>query len=257
MLLFYLFLPNKNYTMENYNTSHTKIGNTDSQDNTKSLMASVFSWMTLALVLTTVCSMLFAYIPELRQTLLTIENGQITDVSMFAYVAMFAPLGLVLLIGFRYQKMSFPLLTGCFLAYSILNGISLSFIFFVYSIGSITTCFLSATALFGLFAAAGYFTQTDLTKLGSILMIGVFGLIIASLINYFAKSEAMDYMISFIGVAIFTGLTAYDVQKIKNYGSRISEGESMAKISIMGALNLYMDFLNIFLFLLRLFGNRN
>jgi FtsH-binding integral membrane protein len=114
--------------------------------------------------------------------------------------------------------------------------------------------FLSTTALFGLFAAAGYFTKTDLSKLGSILMIGLFGIVIAGLINFFVGSQTMDYVISFIGVVIFTGLTAYDVQKIKNMGEMVEEGETMSKMAIMGALSLYLDFINLFLFLLRLFG---
>jgi FtsH-binding integral membrane protein len=116
--------------------------------------------------------------------------------------------------------------------------------------------FLSTAALFALMAIVGYTTKTDLTKLGSILMIGVIGIVIASLINFFMKSESMDYLISILGVIIFTGLTAYDVQKIKNLGDGVGDNTINRKFGIMGALTLYLDFINLFLFLLRLFGGR-
>jgi len=220
------------------------------------LLRSSFSWMGLAMLLTTLSALLFANTPALTSLLM-----QQTEVgfkpTIFAYVVMFAPLLFVLGINFGLNRMSFPALIALFVAYSIVNGISFSFIFFLFNIGSITTVFLSTTALFAIMAIAGYTTKTDLTKMGSILMIGVIGIIVASLINMFMRSSGFDYIISILGVIIFTGLTAYDVQKIKNLGQQMNgDASQSAKMGVMGALTLYLDFINLFMFLLRLFGDR-
>lgn len=223
--------------------------------NSSTLLRSVFSWMTLALVMTTVSSLLFAFVPQLFSLLITqTETG--AKLSIFAWVVMFAPLGFVMLMSFGFNKLSYPALIGVFLAYAAVNGISLSFIFIVYNLGSIFNVFLSSVALFAVMAIAGYTTKTDLTKLGNILMIGLVGIVIASLINFFTKSDTMSYICSILGVVIFTGLTAYDVQKIKNLSNEDDGSMGFRKLSIMGALTLYLDFINIFLFLLRLFGGR-
>lgn len=219
------------------------------------ILRSAFSWMAMAMVLTTLSSLLFAFVPQLTATLLeTTEFGM--RPTIFAYVVMFAPLAFVLALSFGVNRMSVPVMVAVFIAYSLINGISFSFIFFVYNIGSIFKVFLSTSALFALMAIAGYTTKTDLTKLGSILFIGLIGIVIASLINFFMHSAKMDYIISILGVVIFTGLTAYDVQKIKNMGTE-AQGDTMAKkLGIMGALTLYLDFINLFMFLLRLFGGK-
>lgn len=219
------------------------------------LLRAAFSWMALAMLLTTISSLLFAFVPQL--TTLMLEP---TDLgykpTIFAYIVMFAPLLFVLAIGFGINKMSYTTLIGTFVAYAIINGISFSFIFFVYNIGSIFKVFLSTGALFTIMAIAGYTTKTDLTKMGSILMIGLIGIVVASLINMFMHSAQMDYIISILGVVIFTGLTAWDVQKIKNLGQVADNSEESKKMGVLGALTLYMDFINLFLFLLRLFGDR-
>ena len=243
--------------MENYNqvSVETRVG---AKDNSKRLLASAFSWMSLAMVLSTIFALLFSNIPALTMLLLDVNLvTQTASPSILGWIVTFAPLGLVLLMSVRVNKMSLPALIACFVIYSAVTGMSLAFVLLYYSVGSVVTCFFSTTALFGVFALAGYFTKTDLTKLGSILMIGVIGLVIASIINYFAGSSTMEFIISFLGVIIFTGLTAYDVQKLKNMGNQVSEGESLTKAAIMGALSLYLDFINIFLFLLRLFGSRD
>jgi hypothetical protein len=124
--------------------------------------------------------------------------------------------------------------------------------------GSIATTFGVTSLTFGIMAFAGYTTNTDLTKFGSILMMALVGIIVASLVNFFLQSDSMQYLISFIGVLVFTGLTAYDVQKLKRIGSEMTAGEeSTRKYAIMGALSLYLDFINLFLFLLRFLGRRN
>jgi FtsH-binding integral membrane protein len=137
-------------------------------------------------------------------------------------------------------------------------GISLSYIFLIYSLEVIAKVFFITAALFATMAVVGYTTKTDLTKLGSILMMALVGLIIASLVNFFMKSERMDYIISCVGVLIFTGLIAYDTQKIKRIGAGVEYGTATAgKLAIMGATSLYLDFINLFLFLLRIFGRRD
>ena len=176
----------------------------------------------------------------------------------FGWVSTLAPLGLVMMIGFGFNKYSVKFLLGIFILYSTLTGISLSTIFAIYSTSSIATTFFVSSLTFGIMALTGYTTKTDLTKMGSLLMMGVVGIVIASIVNMFIGSSLMDYIISIIGVLVFTGLTAYDVQKIKNIGSQIDQGsETAQKMMVLGALTLYLDFINLFLMLLRLFGNRD
>jgi FtsH-binding integral membrane protein len=146
-----------------------------------------------------------------------------------------------------------------FIAFSILMGMSLSFILLVYTAGSVYKTFAITAAMFGVMAVLGYTTKTDLTRFGSLMMMGLFGIIIAMVINMFLHSGTMDYIISIIGVLVFTGLTAYDVQKLKKMSQsgmeEMGDG-NVRKLSIMGALTLYLDFINLFLFLLRFLGNR-
>lgn len=220
------------------------------------LLRTSFSWMALAMLLTSLAALLFAFVPQLTDLLLEPNEFGGFKLTYLAYGVMFAPIIFVMLMSFRMNKLSYGALIGLFVAYSLVNGISLSFIFLVYNIGSITKVFLSTTALFAVMGFAGYTTKTDLTKLGSILMIGLIGIVIASLINLFMGSAQMDYIISILGVIIFTGLTAYDVQKLKNLGQEVGDGAQVSKLGIMGALTLYLDFINLFLFLLRLFGGK-
>jgi hypothetical protein len=177
--------------------------------------------------------------------------------SMLGWIVMLSPIGFVLLMSFGFQKLSSSALMLLFIAYSVIMGISLSFIFLAYSLGSIATTFVITAGMFGAMAVLGYTTKTDLTKFGSIMLMGLIGIIIASVVNMFLGSATMDYIISFLGVLIFTGLTAYDVQKLKRIGAGLESGsESQRKLIVMGALTLYLDFINLFLFLLRFLGNR-
>jgi uncharacterized protein len=220
----------------------------------KTFIASVFSWMFAALAITSVVAYYFGNSVELLSMLVNTEVGGLTTLG---YVVMFAPLAFVLLISFGFNRISYPVLLFLFLLYSAVMGMSLSFIFLAYTSGSIFSTFIAASAMFGVMSVVGYTTKTDLTNFGSIMMMGLVGIIIASLINMFMHSDTMDYIISFVGVLVFTGLTAYDVQKLKNIGAGIEFGTAEAsKLVIMGALNLYMDFINLFIMLLRLFGDR-
>ena len=228
------------------------------QTQVKNFMANVFAYMFLALGVSALFAYLFSTNLQLLQYLVS-SDGR--GLNALGYIVMFAPLGFVLLMSFGYSRLSAPVLVLLFIIYSALNGISFSFILLSYTSGTILACFLSAAAMFGLMAFMGYTTKQDLTKFGRILFMGLIGIIVASLINLFMGNSTLDYIISFIGVMIFTGLTAYDVQKLKNIGAGIQYADVPAsdvkKVSILGALNLYLDFINLFLFLLRLFGRRD
>jgi FtsH-binding integral membrane protein len=220
------------------------------------LLRNSFAWMALAMLLTSLAALLFAFTPEFASLLFAKSELGLKPTGL-AYIVMFAPLAFILAINFGLNRMSYPVLIAVFISFAVVMGMSLSSIFYSYEINSIATVFLSTTALFALMAIAGYTTKTDLTKMGSLLIIGLFGIIIASVINMFMGSEQLDYLISIIGVIIFTGLTAYDVQKIKNLGQQVNDDATLAnKLGIIGALTLYLDFVNLFLFLLRLFGGK-
>jgi len=210
--------------------------------------------MFAALAITSIVAYYFGNSAELISYL---TNPVVGGLTVPGYIVMFSPLAFVLLISFGFNRISYPVLLFLFLLFSAVMGMSLSFIFLAYTASSIFSTFIAASAMFGVMSVVGYTTNTDLTKFGSIMMMGLVGLIIASLINLFMHSGTMDYIISFVGVLVFTGLTAYDVQKLKNIGAGLELGTATAsKLVIMGALNLYMDFINLFLMLLRLFGNR-
>jgi FtsH-binding integral membrane protein len=225
--------------------------------NERSLFASVFTWMFLALGVTTLFSLLFAYNPDLGSMLYKEDQMGRMGISIIGWICMLAPLGLVLVMNFAFNKLSFTALMAIFFGYAALNGISFSAIFHIYSLDSIGVVFASTCALFGIMAVAGYTTKTDLTKMGSLLMIGLIGIVIASLINFFMHSDTMGYIISIISVIVFTGLTAYDVQKIKEMAQYSDGSSDFKKMGVMGALTLYLDFINLFLALLRLFGKRD
>lgn len=222
----------------------------------KTFMSGVFSWMFGALIISAATAYLFAQSAELLQILVNFETGKLT---LMGWVVMLAPIGFVMLMSFAFNKLSYTALMLLFIAYSAINGMSLSFIFLAYNLGTIYVTFVVTAATFGIMAFVGYRTNTDLTQMGSILKMGLLGIIIASVINMFLKSDTMDYIISFIGVIVFTGLTAYDVQKLKRIGSGIEFNghESASKLTIIGALTLYLDFIGLFLMLLRLFGRRD
>ena len=239
--------------MENYQMNYTTLESKPLAVN-KNFMASVFAWMSGALVLTALISMWFAATPSLLSSLVNFETGKMT---ILGWVVMLAPLGFALTMSFAFEKLSAFALSLMFIAYALFTGMSLSFIFLIYTASSIALTFFVAAGMFGLMAVVGYTTKTDLTSFGRIMMMGLIGILIASLVNFFMKSEAFDYLISTIGVLVFTGLTAYDVQKLKRIGAGVEFGpQSLAKLKIMGAFNLYLDFINMFLFLLRLFGDR-
>jgi uncharacterized protein len=172
------------------------------------------------------------------------------------WIVVFAPLGLVLLLGFRIQQMSLPAAQLTFWAYAALVGLSLSGLLYVYTGASIARVFFITAATFGATSLYGYTTRTDLTRFGSFLFMGLIGIIIASLVNLFLASSALQFAISVIGVIVFVGLTAYDTQAIKEMYIESDGDVITGKKAIMGSLRLYLDFLNLFLMLMQLLGQR-
>ena len=235
------------------NSNQTASLNIETKDMAANFVANVFAWMGIALAITAFTAYYFASNENLIGSLFNPETGM----TILGWVVMLAPFGFVLAMGMGFQKFSAGTLTLLFGVFSILMGASLSYIFLIYELGSIFLTFAVTAGMFGIMSIVGYTTKTDLTKFGSLMMMGLIGIIIASVLNMFMRSEAFDYIISFIGVLVFTGLTAYDVQKLKRIGAGVQYGsESTRKLVIMGALSLYLDFINLFLFLLRFLGNR-
>jgi hypothetical protein len=229
----------------------------------KQFFAKVFTWMFVALSLSSVVAYLFGTNTQLMEYLISVNpsTGK-AGMSILGYIVMFAPLGLVLTMGFGLSRLSYTALVGIFILYSALTGASLSFILMTYTAGSVVSCFAAAAGIFGIMAVMSYTTNVDLSKFGPILMVGVIGLVIASVINMFIQSEQFSLFMAFVGIAIFTALTAYDVQKIKRIGQGLEANGEQAlqveskKMAIVAALSLYLDFLNIFIYLLRIFGNK-
>ncbi|MBR9832992.1 Bax inhibitor-1/YccA family protein [bacterium] len=221
----------------------------------KTFMANVFTYMAGAMAITGIIAYAFGTSAELLSYLINPETG---GMSIFGYVVMFAPLIMVFGMSMAFNKLSSFVLLMLFIAFSVLMGMSMSFIFLAYTGTSIAATFGITAGTFATMAVLGYTTDTDLTKFGGILYMALIGIIIASVVNIFMGSETMEFIISIAGVLIFTGLTAYDVQKLKRIGSGVEyEGqESTNKLAIMGALTLYLDFINLFLFLLRFMGDR-
>ena len=208
-------------------------------------MRQVYMWMTAGLAITAVTAFAVASSPDLQMAIL----GNM--VIMIALIV--AQFGMVIALGAAIHKMSATTATAVFIAYSALTGLTLSSIFVVYPIGSIANAFLTATGTFLAMSVYGTVTKRDLTGMGNFLMMGI---IIASIVNIFLASSMMDFVISCIGVLIFTGLTAYDTQKLRAFGMNapVDDATAMRRGALLGALELYLDFINLFLMLLRLFG---
>jgi len=212
-------------------------------------ITKVYNWMALALLITG----LVAYFTATTPSLMTAIIG--SKILFFGLII--GELGLVIYLTRSINKLSRNAAIGAFLLYSVLNGLTMSVIFMAYTSNSIATTFYITAGTFAAMSFYGYTTKRDLTSIGNMAFMALIGIIIASIVNMFLQNEMMYWIISYLGVAIFVGLIAYDTQKLKEIGSRgfINE-DNMEKTSIMGALSLYLDFVNLFLFLLRIFGDR-
>ena len=226
----------------------------------RAYMLKVYNYMATGVLLTGIIALI-----SFKMSVVTDASGAITGFtglgnalffSGLKWIVMLAPLGIVLYMSFGISKMSAAKAQSVFWIFAALMGLSLSWVLLVYTGVSVARVFFITSATFGAMSIYGYTTKRDLTKLGSFLMMGLIGIIIASLVNIFLKSSMMHFVISILGVLIFVGLTAYDTQKIKNMYAASDTGELMGKKAVMGALTLYLDFINLFIMLLRLFGQR-
>ena len=229
----------------------------------RSYMLKVYNYMASGVFLTGIVSLILFRLSggyDIQVTSSGITGltgvGQALFASPLMWIVMLAPLGIVFYMSFGINKMSASKAQTTFWVFAALMGLSLSSILLVYTGLSVTRVFFISSATFGAMSIYGYTTKRDLTKLGSFLMMGLIGIIIASIVNIFLKSSMMYFVISILGVLIFVGLTAYDTQKIKNMYAASDSGEIMGKKAVMGALTLYLDFINLFIMLLRLFGQR-
>ena len=225
----------------------------------RAYMLKVYNYMATGVLLTGVVALLtfkMSVVTEGGSIVALTEIGNAIYLSGLKWIIMLAPLGIVFYMSFGINKMSSSKAQTVFWIFAGLMGLSLSSILLVYTGLSVTRVFFITSATFDAMSIYGYTTKRDLTKFGSFLMMGLIGIIIASLVNIFLKSSMMYFVISILGVLIFVGLTAYDTQKIKNMYVASDSGEVIGKKAIMGALTLYLDFINLFIMLLRLFGQR-
>ena len=215
-----------------------------------SFLVTVYMWMFAGLLLTAAVAWYVASSPSIYMA--------IAGSKFLFWGLIIAELGLVVVLSAGINKISGGLATLLFMTYSAVNGATLSFILLVYSGESIAMAFLSAACLFGTMSIYGYVTRRDLTAWGNLLFIGLIAVVVCSLINLFIGSSAFDFMISIVGVVVFLGLTAYDTQKILRHGSAVNSfgPEAMRKVAIIGALALYLDFINLFLYMLRFMGRK-
>ena len=212
------------------------------------VMRKTFGWMAMCLLITALTAMGF------------VNSGLFYHIASSGamWLLIIAELVLVFVLSARINKMSVATATIMLIVYSALNGVTLSFIFVVYSLGSIAKTFFITTGMFGVMALVGATTKRDLSKLGSILFMALIGLIIASLVNIFLRSSGLEWVISLIGVVLFTALTAYDVQRVKQLAaeSDLYDDTQVGRLAVISALSLYLDFINLFLYLLRFFGRK-
>ena len=214
----------------------------------RTFVSKVYGWMAFALVVTGGVAWV---------TISTPLGEMVRSNPLLFYGALIGELLLVIGLSAAINKMSAATATGVFVLYSALNGLTLSVVFLVFTAESIASTFFVTAGTFGAMSLYGYYTKTDLTSIGNLCFMALFGVIIASVVNLFLANSALYWITTYVGIAVFVGLTAYDTQKIKRMGlAGIEEGDAAQKGAIMGALALYLDFINLFLLLLRLFGRR-
>jgi len=213
-----------------------------------SFMSTVFTWMVAGLGVTAAA----AYYAAASELYMTLMQG------MGFWLVTLAPFAFLLVMNFGLQRLSVTSLALCFLAFAGTMGLSLGGVFYMYSLGSLTQVFVITAGTFAVMAIAGYTTKVDLSRMGSILFMGLIGILLASLVNWWMKSSMLDFVVSALGVLIFTGLVAYDTQRLKRIAAGVEYGAvAPMKLALLGATSLYLDFLNLFLFLLRLLGRRD
>lgn len=212
----------------------------------RTFIRSVYAWMFGGLLITALAATWVAISPAMQT--LVLQNRVVF------FGLMIAEIGMVMYLSFRIQKISPAVAASLFFVYSLLNGLTLSVILFIYTAGSIVQAFVVAAGMFGAMSIYGLVTKRDLTSWGSFFFMGLIGVLLCGIVNIFLKSNAMSFVISIVGVFVFVGLTAYDTQKLKSYAT--VTGPQATNFAVIGALALYLDFINLFLMLLRLLGGR-
>ncbi|WP_127957835.1 Bax inhibitor-1 family protein [Serratia microhaemolytica] len=234
--------------MERYTRNGSIVENANS--GLQAFMAQVYGWMSCGLLLTAFVAWYAAGSPQIQYLLLS---------SKFAFYGLIiAQLGLVFVISGMINRLSGAMATSLFMLYSALTGLTLSLLLLIYTGESIASTFIITAGMFGAMSFYGYTTKRDLSGFGSLLFMALIGIVLASLVNLWLQSSALMWAVTYIGVVVFVGLTAYDTQKLKAMGEQLdpADKEGFRKLSIFGALTLYLDFINLFLMLLRIFGNR-
>ncbi len=217
---------------------------------TQTWMAQIYGWMTCGLLLTAFVSFYALRTPGLMQAIFS------SRLTFFGLIIV--QLGVVIALSALIRRISAGLATGLFMLYSALTGLTMSAIFLAYTASSIASTFVVTAGTFAVMSLWGYTTKRDLTRFGSMLFMGLIGVVLASLVNFWLKSPALTWVITYIGVLVFVGLTAYDTQRLKQMGEGIDmrDGSNVRRYAILGALTLYLDFINLFLMLLRIMGDR-
>ena len=213
------------------------------------LMQKTYLWMAMALAITGLTAYVVATNPTLMGLMFQYPNA--------IWLFFIAEIGLVIALSAAIEKLSLPVATLLFVVYAVLNGVTFSTLFYVYTMGSLASTFFITAGTFGVMSAVGFFIKKDLSAMGKILIMALIGIIIATVVNVFLGSQGLDLIVTYLGVLIFVGLTAYDTQKIKNMFLMAPDASAHTqKYAVLAALTLYLDFINLFLYLLRLFGNR-
>ena len=235
---------------ENNQQSYVANGSYGARYAVTAILKNVYLWMTLALAISGLTAMVVAGNAELVARVFATRGTLL--------ILFLAQFGLIYAITSRINRMSFVTATMLFLLYSVLTGVTLSSIFLVFTMESLASVFFITAGTFAAVSIYGFVTKKDLSTWGSYLMMGLIGLIIASIVNWFLASEILYWIVSYVGVAIFVGLTAYDTQKIKALANEchMTDGETQNKVALLGAITLYLDFINLFLYILRIFGKR-
>ncbi len=213
------------------------------------LMQKTYLWMAMALAITGLTAYVVATNPTLMGLMFQYPNA--------IWLFFIAEIGLVIALSAAIEKLSLPVATLLFVVYSVLNGVTFSTLFYVYTMGSLASTFFITAGTFGVMSAVGFFIKKDLSAMGKFLLMALIGIIIATVVNVFLGSQGLDLIVTYLGVLIFVGLTAYDTQKIKNMFLMAPDASAHTqKYAVLAALTLYLDFINLFLYLLRLFVNR-
>jgi FtsH-binding integral membrane protein len=233
---------------------YEKVSYVDDEASSRKYLANIFTWMFVALGISAFTAYEFATNVEFLKYIINPVAGGFTALG---YVAIFSPIAFSMVINFGYKNIPYPIMVVIFLAYAVVIGVSLSLICLIYTSSSIFSVFLTSALIFGVMAVGGYITHQDLTKFGSILYMIFIGAFLSGLVNFFMGSAQVSYILSFVFAATMIGLTAYYVQALKRIGAGLEYGsDSYKKLVIVGAFTLFTAFINLFLALLRIFGNR-